>query len=60
VKDLTQGICQRIDCQRLAWNRCGLDQRQPFERPLEPWCVGADDASAVERQPNERELGAAS
>ena len=59
VKDLTQGICQRIDRQRLAWNRRGLEQRQPFERPLEPGRVGSDDAIAVERQANERELRAA-
>jgi hypothetical protein len=59
VEDLTQGIRQRIDRQRLAWNRCGLEQRKPFVRPLEPGRVCTDAPIAFERQPNERDLGTA-
>ncbi len=46
--------CECVDGQRLAADRCRLDQREPVELPLEPRRVGRDDRVAVDRQPSRR------
>src|SRR5262249_32275668 len=51
VEDLTERRRERLDRERLAVDGRGLEQGQPHERTIEPWCVGSDDALALDRKP---------
>ena len=59
AKDLRERVGERVDRERLASHRRGLEERQAGERSVEPGSVGRDDAIAVDGEPDERELGTA-
>ena len=52
-------VRQRVGGQRLATDGGRLEKGEPNEGPLEPRRVGLDDALAVDREPDERELARA-
>ncbi|MGZ3650249.1 MAG: hypothetical protein ACXWSC_03605, partial [Bdellovibrionota bacterium] len=50
---------ERVDRERVAADRGGLEQRQPGERPVKPFDVGGDDPVAVDGQAGSRPLAVA-
>ena len=52
-------VRERVDRQRLAADRCRLEQRQPAQVLREPVGVRVDDPVAVDAQPDRRPVGAA-
>jgi hypothetical protein len=60
AEDLSEGIRHRVGGERLAWYRCGLEQRQALQRPRHPGRVRVQDAIAVDDQARERPLATAS
>ena len=59
AEDRPERIGERVDRERLAGDRRGLEQRQAGERPVEPRCVRLDDAVAVDEEPNRSPLAVA-
>ncbi len=55
-KDATERVGERVDGQLVPADSGRLEQRQAFERALDPRCVRRHDAIAVHRQTHEREL----
>ena len=51
ANDRRDRVRERVRGERLARNRCGLEQRQPDERPRHPGRIRLDDALAVDDQP---------
>ena len=60
AEHLRERVRERVGRERLARHGRSLEQRQSRERPLEPGRVRGDDPVTVDRQPDERELLAAS
>ena len=50
AEDLRERVRERVDGERLAADRRGLEQRQPRERRARARRVGVDDAVAVDRR----------
>src|SRR5215208_7907201 len=53
-EDRPERVRERVDRELVAPDGRRLQQRQPFERPLEPFRLGADDPLALDGQAHER------
>jgi hypothetical protein len=55
-KELAEGVRERVGRERLAGDRCRLEQRQACEWALQPFCVGVDDPVSLDGEPNKRDV----
>ena len=55
-KDLADRVRERVGRERLAADRRRLEQSQPAQVAVEPFCVGVDDPVSLHGEPNKRDV----